>query len=167
MDEETLAKTHSYVELNYGKTWLTPAQEKQRNEKLCRGLHGDCSLYYTEGILKHPVKKNYQLAYASKQKDKNIHAYYDAHREVKQNIRLLTGALKKPWFCGRTPSIFRQTAEGSCRPGCGRRDGVPMEACFERTETGCDGLCGGRAHRCQRISEEPAGAGGNAGIYSQ
>ena len=52
VDEETLAKTHSYVELNYGKTWLTPAQEKQRNEKLCRGLHGDCSLYYTEGILK-------------------------------------------------------------------------------------------------------------------
>lgn len=95
VDEETLTKTHSYVELNYGKTWLTPAQEKQRNEKLCRGLHGDCSLYYTEGILKHPVKKNYQLAYAGKQKDKNIHAYYDAHREVKQNIRLLTGALKK------------------------------------------------------------------------
>ena len=95
VDEDALSKMHSYVELNYGKTWLSPAQEKQRNRKLCRGMHGDCSLYYTEGILKHPVKKNYQLVYAQKQKDKNLHAYYDAHREVKQNIRQLTGMLRK------------------------------------------------------------------------
>lgn len=95
VDEEALAKMHSYVELNYGKTWLTPAQEKQKNRKLCQGIHEDCSLYYTEGILKHPVRKNYQLAYAQKQKDKNLHAYYDAHREVKQNIRQLMESLQK------------------------------------------------------------------------
>lgn len=95
VDENDRKKMHSYVELNYGKTWLTPAQEKQRNLKLCRGMHQGCSLYYTEGILKHPVRQNYQLAYAGKQKDKNLHAYYDAHRAVKQNIRQLTGALRK------------------------------------------------------------------------
>ena len=168
VDEETLTKTHSYVELNYGKTWLTPAQEKQRNEKLCRGLHGDCSLYYTEGILKHPVKKNYQLAYASKQKDKNIHAYYDAHREVKQNIRLLTGALKKsPGSAGGHPVFSGRLRKDRAVLAVEGGTVSPWKPVFERTETGCDGLCGGRAHRCQRISEEPAGAGGNAGIYSQ
>lgn len=95
VDEEALEKMHSYVELNYGKTWLSPEEEKRRNQKLCRGMHEDCSLYYTEGILKHPVRKNYQLSYAAKQKDKNLHAYYDAHREVRQNIRQLTQMLKK------------------------------------------------------------------------
>lgn len=95
VDEEALEKMHSYVELNYGKTWLSPEEEKKRNQKLCRGMHEDCSLYYTEGILKNPVTKNYQLSYAAKQKDKNLHAYYDAHREVRQNIRQLTQMLKK------------------------------------------------------------------------
>lgn len=95
VDEEALKKMHSYVELNYGKTWLSPEEEKRRNQKLCRGMHEDCSLYYTEGILKNPVRKNYQLSYAAKQKDKNLHAYYDAHREVRQNIRQLTQMLKK------------------------------------------------------------------------
>lgn len=95
VDEEALEKMHSYVELNYGKTWLTPEEEQRKNQKLCRGMHEDCSLYYTEGILKNPVRKNYQLSYAAKQKDKNLHAYYDAHREVRQNIRQLTQMLKK------------------------------------------------------------------------
>ena len=45
--------------------------------------------YYTEGVLKNPVGKYYQLSYAQKQKDKNLHAYYDQHRAVRQNISLL------------------------------------------------------------------------------
>ena len=60
VDEAALEKMYSYVERNYGKTYLTPAEEKSRNYQMCRGLHGDCSLYYTEGILKNPVLRNYQ-----------------------------------------------------------------------------------------------------------
>ena len=95
VDEAALEKMYSYVERNYGKTYLTPAEEKSRNYQMCRGLHGDCSLYYTEGILKNPVLRNYQYEYARKQKDKNIMAYYDQHRVVKRSIQVLTGMLKK------------------------------------------------------------------------
>ena len=62
---------------------------------MCRELHRDCSLYFTEGILKNPVKRNYQYEYAVRLKNKNIWLYHDKHRIVKQNIASLTDLLRK------------------------------------------------------------------------
>lgn len=93
--EEDLKRVYSYVELNFGKTYLTPLEEKKVNYQLCRGIHADCGLYFTDGILANPVKRNYQLEVAKKQRDKNRYAYYDHHRVVKRNIAILTEILKK------------------------------------------------------------------------
>ena len=93
--EEELKKVYTYVELNFGKTYLTPLEEKKMNYQFCCGIHGDCGLYFTDGILANPVRRNYQLQYAKKQRDKNKYAYYDNHRIVKRNIEILTGILKK------------------------------------------------------------------------
>ncbi len=95
VDEEALQRMYTYVERNYGITYLSPAEEKSLNYQLCRGIHGDCSLYFTEGILKHPALRNYQYEYARKQKDKNLFEYYDNHRVVKRNIVILSDLLKK------------------------------------------------------------------------
>ncbi|MDD7741030.1 MAG: nitric oxide reductase activation protein [Fusicatenibacter sp.] len=95
VDENALKRMYSYVECNFGRTYLSKTEEKSRNHQHCRGIHSDCSLYYTEGILKNPVVNNYQLSYAKKQKDKNIHAYYEDHRTVKQNVKTLSQMLKK------------------------------------------------------------------------
>lgn len=92
---EALEKAHTYVELNYGKTYLTPLEEKRINRQMCTGIHSDCSLYFTEGILKNPVKRNYQYEYAVRLKNKNIWLYHDRHRIVKRNISALTETLKK------------------------------------------------------------------------
>lgn len=95
LSPELLEKAYTYVELNYGKTYLSKAEEKRMNELMCRGIHSDCSLYFTEGILKAPVKRNYQLEYAKRLKNKNIWLYHDKHRIVKHNIAALTDILKK------------------------------------------------------------------------
>lgn len=95
VSEEELKKVYTYVELNFGKTYLNPLEEKKMNYQLCRGIHGDCGLYFTDGILERPVKKNYQLEYAKKQREKNKYVYYDNHRVVKHNIQILTDILKK------------------------------------------------------------------------
>ena len=92
---EALEKAHTYVELNYGKTYLNELEEKRMNQLMCRDIHSDCSLYFTEGILKNPVKRNYQYEYAKRLKNKNIWLYHDKHRIVKRNIALLTEMLKK------------------------------------------------------------------------
>lgn len=92
---EALEKAHTYVELNYGKTYLTEQEEKRMNHLMCKGIHGDCSLYFTEGILKNPVKRNYQYEYAVRLRNKNIWLYHDKHRIVKHNIAALTDMLRK------------------------------------------------------------------------
>ena len=92
---EALEKAHTYVELNFGKTYLSELEEKRMNQLMCRDIHSDCSLYFTEGILKSPVKRNYQYEYAKRLKNKNIWLYHDKHRIVKRNIALLTEMLKK------------------------------------------------------------------------
>lgn len=92
---EALEKAHTYVELNFGKTYLNEMEEKRMNQLMYRDIHGDCSLYFTEGILKNPVRRNYQYEYAKRLKNKNIWLYHDKHRIVKRNIALLTEMLKK------------------------------------------------------------------------
>lgn len=92
---EMLEKDYTYVELNYGKSYLSEAEEKKINYQMCRGIHSDCSLYFTEGILKNPVKSNYQYEYAKRLRNKNIWLYHDKHRIVKHNITVLTETLRK------------------------------------------------------------------------
>lgn len=92
---EMQEKTYTYVELNYGRTYLSEAEEKKINYQMCRGLHSDCSLYFTEGILKNPVKRNYQYEYAKRLRNKNVWLYHDKHRIVKHNIAVLTETLRK------------------------------------------------------------------------
>ena len=92
---EILKKTYSYVELNYGKTYLSKQEQEQMNRRFCRGIHSGCSLYFTEGILKNPVKRNYQYEYARRLRNKNIYLYHDRYRIVQKNILDLTRLLKK------------------------------------------------------------------------
>ena len=92
---EMQEKAYTYVELNYGKTYLSEAEEKKINYLMCRGIHSDCSLYFTEGILKNPVKDNYQYQYAKRLRNKNVWLYHDKHRIVKHNIAVLTDTLRK------------------------------------------------------------------------
>ena len=92
---EMLEKAYTYVELNYGKTYLSETEEKRINYLMCRGVHSDCSLYFTEGILKNPAKRNYQYEYAKRLRNKNIWLYHDKHRIVKRNISVLTDTLRK------------------------------------------------------------------------
>ncbi|MDD3277702.1 MAG: nitric oxide reductase activation protein [Lachnospiraceae bacterium] len=98
VDEAALEKMYSYVELNYGRTYLTSQEEKSLNYQSCRGVHEQCSLYYTRGILENPVKVNYQYKYAKKLRDNNIMEYYDNHQVVKHNIRILTEMLRKSFM---------------------------------------------------------------------
>ena len=95
VSEEALKKAHTYVELNFGRSYLSPAEEKRMNYLMCRGIHGDCTLYFTEGILKNPVRDNYQYQYAKRLRNKNIWVYHDKHRIAKRNISMLTELLKK------------------------------------------------------------------------
>ena len=87
LNKEDIDKMYSYMELNFGKSYLSEADQKKADRKLCRGAHADCSLYYTEGILKNPVKVNAQYVNAKKQADRN-------RLVTKRNIEIMTNELR-------------------------------------------------------------------------
>ncbi len=93
--EEDFAKVYSYIERNFGRTYMAPLEEKKNNYRYCRGIHGDCGLYYTKGILNDPVCNNYQYAYALRQKHRNENCLKTNFSTVWQNIQALTQLLKK------------------------------------------------------------------------
>ncbi len=95
VSEEEFKKVSSYVEMNFGASYLSALEKERMENLLCRGAHANCSLHFTDGLLANPVQHNYALEYAKKQQIKNKYAYYNSHAIVKRNIELLTGTLRK------------------------------------------------------------------------
>jgi hypothetical protein len=93
VDEEAAAKMYSYMELNYGRSYLSQQEQQKLDRALCRGAHADCSLYYTDGILSNMVKKNYQSEYARRAKSENLKVYGHHMRMARRNITSLSNML--------------------------------------------------------------------------
>ncbi len=107
VDEEALAKMYTYVERNFGKSYLSPAEQKSRNYQYCRGIHADSSLFYTEGILKAPVMRNNTYVIAQRQKRATEDAYKWNRTLVKRNIQILTDMLQKAFVLRNDEQIIR------------------------------------------------------------
>lgn len=95
LDENALKKMRGYMELNFGKSYLSEAQAERMNRRLCTGAHVDCSLYYTDGILENPVMINAQYVNAKKQSERNRELKHNSENLVRRNIDLMTAALKR------------------------------------------------------------------------
>ena len=95
LKQEDIEKMYQYIELNYGRSYLNEQEQKRINYQMCRGAHEDCSLYYTDGILKNPVMVNAQYVNAKKQKEKNEIEYHNHHNMAKRNIEIMTANLRR------------------------------------------------------------------------
>ena len=82
LKQEDIEKMYQYMELNYGRSYLTEQEQKKINYQMCRGAHEDCSLYYTDGILENPVKLNAQYVNAKKQRE-------DVYKRQEKEIELI------------------------------------------------------------------------------
>ena len=107
VDEKTLEKMYSYVERNFGKSYLSPAEQKSRTYQYCRGIHADSSLFYTDGILASPVIRNNTYVIAERQKRATIDAYKQNRTIVNRNIQILTDTLRKAFVLRSDEQIIR------------------------------------------------------------
>lgn len=92
---EAAAKMYSYIELNYGRSYLSETEQKRLNRRMCRGAHADCSLYLTDGILRNPIISNAQFVNAKRHAEKNKVQYRNNRNMLARNIELLTDDLKR------------------------------------------------------------------------
>ena len=95
LNEKALEKMHSYIEWNYGKSYLTELEQKQMNHQLCYGAHKGCTIYMTEGILKNPVAVNNTYVLVKRSKEMNLDTYRQHANVTKRNIEILEGTLTR------------------------------------------------------------------------
>lgn len=109
-DEEAIKKVQEYVELNYGKTYLSKVEYHQKNARLCKGIHRGCTLHFTEGVLHDPVKKNNQYRFIQLQFEKNRMYYGKNHWIIKRNVAILADALKKALVMRQEEEVCRASS---------------------------------------------------------
>lgn len=116
INPRAVKKIHEYVELNYGKSYLTALEQERMNRRFCNGFHKGCTLYLTDGILQNPVMKNNQYRFSQLQYQKNKMYYGSNHWIIKRNITILADSLKKAFVLRSDDSSSRSTA-GQLVPG--------------------------------------------------
>lgn len=95
LNEKALEKMHSYIEWNYGKSYLTELEQKQINRQLCYGAHKGCTIYMTEGILKNPVAVNNTYVLVQRSRELNLNTYRQNTNVTRRNIEILESTLTR------------------------------------------------------------------------
>lgn len=115
LNEESLEKMNSYIEWNYGKTYLTELEQKQMNHQLCYGAHKGCTIYMTEGILKNPVAVNNTYVLVQRSKEINLRTYRQYTNVTKRNIEILEAVLSRA-LRARNEKEYTPAQHGILRP---------------------------------------------------
>ncbi len=95
IDEEAVRKMHSFIELHYGRSYLDEQEQARLNRRLCRGVHVDCRLYFTDGILDNWVRQNNTYVIAKRMLEANKRFYRQNVRVARHNIDQLGDILKR------------------------------------------------------------------------
>ncbi len=115
LDEKTRARAYSYMELNYGRSYMKPLEQKRLNHALCRGTHDGCSLYFTDGILHNMVRRNYQSEYVRHQAEFNQTTWRRNRQMANRNIHILSEMLRQA-LIRRTEEEYVRSETGSILP---------------------------------------------------
>ncbi len=93
--EEAARKMYSYIELNFGRSYMDEREQERMNRRICRGVHADCHLYYTDGIIENYVRENNTYVLACRTLELNRRYYRQHQRMARQNITQLGNLLKR------------------------------------------------------------------------
>ncbi|MBR5508909.1 MAG: nitric oxide reductase activation protein [Lachnospiraceae bacterium] len=93
--EEAAQKMYSYIEQNYGSSYMSEREQISLNRRICRGVHADCKLYFTDGIVDSCVRENNTYVIAQRTWEMNQRFYRQNLRVARQNIRALGDILKQ------------------------------------------------------------------------
>lgn len=93
--EEAARKMHSYIELNFGSSYMNELERERLNRRICRGVHADCKLYFTDGIIHNCVRENNTYVLACRTWEQNQRFYRQNQRVTRHNVDALGDILKR------------------------------------------------------------------------
>lgn len=95
VDEEAAQKMHSFIELHFGTSYMEELEQRRLNRRICRGVHADCKLYFTDGILNNFVRENNTYVMAKRTFEMNQRFYRQNARVSRHNINELGDILRR------------------------------------------------------------------------
>lgn len=95
LDRESSKHLEKYIELNYGKSILPPEEKKRLQAHVCTGIHADCRIHITKGVLHNTAETNAKTDYVKRIKEENLHIYKKNFLLTRQNILSLSNMLKR------------------------------------------------------------------------
>ena len=93
MDAEEIENMHRQVAHYCGASYLPERINKKIQARLCKGVHRDCYLHYTDGVLRSKEAGDYQKKFALKDKNRNISAWEANQRVYQQMVKRLRDGL--------------------------------------------------------------------------
>lgn len=93
--EEAAQKMYSYIELNFGSSYMNELEQERLNRRICKGVHADCKLYFTDGIIRNCVRENNTYVLACRTWEMNQRFYRQNQRVARHNIDALGDILKR------------------------------------------------------------------------
>ena len=95
LDQESTVRMKEYIEQNYGKSCLTAQEEKSFQSRMCKGVHKDCRLHITEGILHSRLENSAKAEYVKRVREENLRVLQKNQLVVRQNIQTLGNTLRR------------------------------------------------------------------------
>lgn len=95
LDKQSSEHLEKYIELNYGKSILPPNEKSRLQKQMCTGIHEDCRLHITKGVLHNQTESNAKTDYVKRIKEENLHIYKKNFLLTRQNILSLSNLLKR------------------------------------------------------------------------
>ncbi len=95
LDKQSSEHLEKYIELNYGKSILPPNEKSRLQKQMCTGIHEDCRLHITKGVLHNQTENNAKTDYVKRIKEENLHIYKKNFLITRQNILSLSNLLKR------------------------------------------------------------------------
>lgn len=94
-EPQQVEKVYAFMERQFGKSYLSRAEQERLNRLCCTGIHRRCSLYLTEGILSNPAMKNTQYLRTQMQSMKNELYFNTKYPAIRRSVAVLASILKR------------------------------------------------------------------------
>ncbi|MEG1432096.1 nitric oxide reductase activation-like protein [Eubacterium sp.] len=93
--EEDLEGIYRQVSRHFGNTYLSPEELLIRQRRLCRGIHENCRIHMTDGVLRSACDNAFQHSFVTRHKNKNKLVYGENQRIFRRAIHKLTESIAR------------------------------------------------------------------------
>jgi hypothetical protein len=93
--EEDLEEIYATIVRQFGQSYLKPGEIIALQNRTCRGIHENCRILMTDGVLRSPCDNDFRTAYVRRQIEKNLLTWHAGENIYRRIISKLTESIRR------------------------------------------------------------------------